>query len=553
MVQESDRKSSLCFVLLLAFLLSFPSLSRAFHTRGEPREAIVAQAMLASDNWISPPAYNGAVPSKPPFLHWLIALSSVPEGHVTEASARFPSACAYVLFAVAFFLFIARRTSNQTALFSLVLLISSPEWLRSASTCRVDTLLAVSVASALLALFSWDERGRKGYPAIAGCCIACASLTKGPIGIVLTLGLFSLYRIIREGVTLRVVLRVFVSAIFIVVPVLCVVSSWYVAGYIERGNEFIQKIWYENVERFAGTMQDEPHKHSVFYLLGMLFIMVLPWSAAWVVALVRERRSLPERMREPLRLWREGTELERFSVLVAVVIVAFFCLPSSKRSVYLLPAYPFIAFLAASMVSRWEAVSLGLLKFLTHVGRVLTAAVLVGALALLAVPFSPWTERFAGSMREATGVLKLTVILVGFGMVWVLRKQVLGTSCVPRLGTSMIILAVVAGPTIIDPLMYQSSPKKWLESAEFIEAVHPERYDKMYSFGSEPYAASFYLQKPFFVATSELSAPAIVFVEERNIERFRSEIQSNFRELSRYDSGLEPKKKSLVVLEVVPR
>jgi hypothetical protein len=117
----------------------------------------------------------------------------------------------------------------------------------------------------------------------------------------------------------------------------------------------------------------------------------------------------------------------------------------------------------------------------------------------------------------------------------------------------MIILAVVAGPTIIDPLMYQSSPKKWLESAEFIEAVHPERYDKMYSFGSEPYAASFYLQKPFFVATTELAAPAIVFVEEQNIERFRSEIQSNFRELSRYDSGLEPKKKSLVVLEVVPR
>jgi hypothetical protein len=332
-----------------------------------------------------------------------------------------------------------------------------------------------------------------------------------------------------------------------------VVSSWYVAGYVERGDEFIRKIWYENVERFAGTMQDEPHKHSALYLLGMLFIMVLPWSAAWATALVKGRRSLREQMREPLRLWREGTELERFSLLVAAVIVGFFCLPSSKRSVYLLPAYPFIAFLAASTVSRWEAASSGLLKVLTHVGRVLNAAVLVGALALLAVPFSPWTERFAGSMREATGVLKLTVILVGCGVVWVLRKQVSGTSCVPRLGTSMIILAVVAGPTIIDPLMYQSSPKKWLESAEFIEAVHPERYDKMYSFGSEPYAASFYLQKPFFVATTELAAPAIVFVEEQNIERFRSEIQSNFRELSRYDSGLEPKKKSLVVLEVVPR
>ena len=65
----------------LAFLLLIPWLGlKDFSTRGEAREALVAQAMVQSGNWILPSAYNGAIPSKPPLLHWLISLFSTPGG-----------------------------------------------------------------------------------------------------------------------------------------------------------------------------------------------------------------------------------------------------------------------------------------------------------------------------------------------------------------------------------------------------------------------------------------------------------------------------------------
>ena len=51
-----------------------------FHTKGEPREAIVAVSMLNHQNWILPVNNGGDIAYKPPLFHWAIALFSSPEG-----------------------------------------------------------------------------------------------------------------------------------------------------------------------------------------------------------------------------------------------------------------------------------------------------------------------------------------------------------------------------------------------------------------------------------------------------------------------------------------
>ena len=43
-----------------------------------------------------------------------------------------------------------------------------------------------------------------------------------------------------------------------------------------------------------------------------------------------------------------------------------------------------------------------------------------------------------------------------------------------------------------------------------------------------------------------------MFVEQRNIERLRSEIAPNVREVARFTPGLEPAKKVVVVVEIGP-
>ena len=285
----NSYRRSLFVVLILASLLCIPWLERPFHTRGEPREALVAQAMLVTHNWISPPAYDGTVPSKPPFSHWLTALLSLPGGEVTEASARLPSALAFLFFVAGFFVFVAHRTSLQTAIGSAIVLIGSSEWFRAVSTCRVDMLLAVSTAGALCALYAWWEKGYRGVPVLAVILTTCATLTKGPVGFVLPVGIFSLFAWLKKEFRVAELIPIAVRAAALVVPVVACASIWYLLGYAERGDAFIDKILYENFARFTSSMADEPHKHSAFYLLGMLLLGLLPWTLCGAFALVRKR------------------------------------------------------------------------------------------------------------------------------------------------------------------------------------------------------------------------------------------------------------------------
>jgi hypothetical protein len=105
---------------------------------------------------------------------------------------------------------------------------------------------------------------------------------------------------------------------------------------------------------------------------------------------------------------------------------------------------------------------------------------------------------------------------------------------------------------IAEPVFSQLSPKGWATSEQLASVIDLPKRDRFYSFGSEAYSTSFYLKTPFFNATAGISSGSIVFVEQRNLERFKAEVAPNVRELARFSSGLEPKKRDLVVLEVLP-
>ena len=335
MARVNEHKKELLVVVLLALLLSLPWLDRAFSSRGEPREALVAQAMVATGNWISPPAYDGAVPSKPPFSHWLISLASLPQGDASEFTSRLPSSAGFVGFLGAFYLFVARRTSALTGLLASLILMTTFEWFRCGVTCRVDLILSVSMAGALLALFSWSEKGQRGFPFLASIFIAAAALTKGPIGIVLPLAIYSLYQVTKQRLSFWSLVSIGLRAVMIAIPVGIVVSGWYFAGYLQRGDAFIEKIYYENFARFTSTMEDEPHKHNALYLFGMLLVGLLPWSISLLTLAAREWRVVGDKLCAWRSVWQSASPLIRFSFLAASCIFVFFCIPSSLSLIHI--------------------------------------------------------------------------------------------------------------------------------------------------------------------------------------------------------------------------
>jgi hypothetical protein len=410
------------------------------------------------------------------------------------------------------------------------------------------------MAGALLALYRWEEQGRRGFPFCAALLISISALTKGPVGVVLPLGIWALFGMIaREPFTLARFARICRDGLMVALPVVFVVSLWYVAGYLERGDEFVAKIRYENFERFTSTMEDEPHKHSVFYLFGMLAVGFLPWSFFWIVAGVAGWRDCWKFMRSPRQVWLSIGEFQRFSLLAASVIVLFFCIPSSKRSVYLLPAYPFIALIAAEGVSRWlrrlESMAHGVIvcaKWLCVVSFLLCGV-------LLLYPGGFGLPHMRDSIVAAVSWWKILPLIAAVVIMWwPLRAEVRATvqTTVGRVALWVLALVVSVNIFVFEGVMYHISPKRWVSSYGFAWSVKPSERERFFSFGSEMYATSFYLQKPFFRATGALLPGALVVLEARHVEKLRSTLAVQTRELSRFTPGLEDKRNELAVVEV---
>lgn len=517
----------------------------------------MAQAMLSTGNWISPPAYDGAVPSKPPFSHWLMAVASLPKGEVTEATARLPTALAVILFAAGFFSFLASRIQLSAATGVSLVLLSSSEWFRSASTCRVDMLLATSMAGALLGLFSWWERDFRGIPWLVIALISCAALTKGPVGIVLPLGLFSFFCWARTGFRLAALFSLSARAAALAVPVLGVVSVWYLLGYAERGELFLQKVWYENVERFTSSMADEPHKHSVMYLFGMLVIGLLPWTVC-LLPLCTLKRFQAWRLNRSLlhratTWWLGLPPLYQFSCVVAFGVISFFCIPASKRSVYLLPAYPFLAIVLEPVLrycgEHFESVfgrSTHCIRWFLYVTAVVAGVLICSPIAGVSLDVGAFTASLTVSKVMSTFVA--LAILYG---IWRSTAKRLVQEPVEQLAIVMIGSVTIVSFFIYDTVSWQLSPKRWVFKSEIEDELVKVPSPKIFSYGSEAYGASFYLAKPFSrVSNAGVASGDLVFLEQRRVEEFESKIGRKTTEVLRYSSRLASPRRDIIVLKV---
>ena len=339
----------LCAIALL------PWLGSDFYTKGEPREASVAVSMIESGNWILPEVYAGEFAYKPPMAHWLTAAFSLPQGHVSEFTSRLPSALAQIVligFVLAFF---GKRIRFQEAFIATLLLMTCFEIHRAGMTTRIDMLLTTFIVLGLMQLYRWENKLElKGLPVIIPLLLGCAVLTKGPVGMVLPLFIFFVHLLLLRKYSFGKILK---SLVYIGVSSAFIPMLWYAAAYRQAGEAFLQVVLAENFGRFfhlseSNISYDLGHKEGVFYNFLTLLSGFIPWSLLFVFSLfgIRWRRPCKPFGHIVKGAWQWFSSMEkmkRFSLVAALCILFFYTLPSSKRSVYLMPAYPFIAILLA--------------------------------------------------------------------------------------------------------------------------------------------------------------------------------------------------------------
>ena len=530
---------ALWIVTILAIVMLIPFLGLTdFNTKGEPREAVVAYTMLEHGNWILPINNGGDIPYKPPFFHWCIAFFSLFAGHVSEFTSRLPSAVSLILMTIGGFIFFAKRKDTQTSLITAILTLTAFEVHRAGINCRVDMVNTAFMVGAMYLLYRWWEKGKHQLPWLAILCMSGATLTKGPVGIILPCFVMGVFMLTQRENFWGIVWRMATTAVLSLIIPFC----WYYAAYLQGGNEFLELVKEENIDRFMGKMAYESHENPAWYNLLTLITGWLPYTLLLLFSLF----ILPWKKFSKSKFVenaKKATPLQVFTWLAFLLVLFFYCIPKSKRSVYLLPCYPFMAYLIAEYIVWMMKEKMGAFKVYAGVIASLAILLIVARIAVSCglIPDTIFHARHAaenaamlhalekGPQSIAEGIGYLFFILCIYGIYATfqsLRRNHTG-SIVGHTLITIISLFLILDSTLQPTVLNTKADKRW---APVIE----KKFDtsKLYSYISIDmlhfFSLNFYLGDKIQQFDKTLPQDGVVMVPEDNLQDFMEKFSKGY-------------------------
>lgn len=532
---NNNYNKAFTIVCVIAVMLTVPFLGLTdFYSKGEPREAVVAYTMVEHGNWILPINNGGDIPYKPPFFHWCIALFSLLQGHVSEFTSRLPSALALVAMSVGGFVFFAKRKNANMALLATLLSLTAFEVHRAGINCRVDMVNTAFMVGALFLMFRWWERGKHTMPWLAILCMSGATLTKGPVGMLLPCAVMGVFMLTQRESLWSTVWRLGLTALLSLILPLC----WYYAAYLQGGDEFLRLVKEENIDRLLGKMAYESHENPFWYNFVTLITGWLPYTLLFVFSLF----VLPwKRFSKSgfMQSVRRAEPMQVFVWLAFGLILFFYCIPKSKRSVYLLPCYPFMAWLMAQYVVWLVANRLSAVKVYAWLMGVLGVVLSVAFVVLKTgvVPDTLFHGKHAAdniamlhaleSISVSPSHLLFALLPAAAGVATImtlLKKDDNLRNRVVWLSLSVVVALFLALDSTFQPAVLNTKADKPL--APQIE----QRFDmtKMYSYMSSPmlhfFSLNFYLGDRIQQFEKVKPEDGVLMIPEDDVEEFKKTV-----------------------------
>ena len=526
---------ALWLITILAIVMLIPFLGLSdFNTKGEPREAVVAYTMLEHGNWILPINNGGDIPYKPPFFHWCIAFFSLFIGHVNEFTSRLPSAVSLVLMTIGGFVFYAKRKDTQISLIAAILTLTAFEVHRAGINCRVDMVNTAFMVGAMYLLYRWWEKGKHQLPWLAILCMSGATLTKGPVGIILPCFVMGVFMLTQRENFWGIVWRMALTALLSLIIPFC----WYYAAYLQGGDEFLRLVKEENIDRFMGKMAYESHENPAWYNLLTLITGWLPYTLLLLFSLF----ILPWKKFSKTRFLenvKKATPLQVFTWLAFLLVLFFYCIPKSKRSVYLLPCYPFMAYLIAEYIVWMMKEKMGALKVYAGVIASLAVILVIATLVIRTgcIPDTIFHGKHAAdniAMLHAIGeshsflfnVCQMFLLIGAYHIFKALKKK--ETSQMMKYTLVMIIAIFITLDSTLQPAVLNTKADKHL--APVIE----KKFDtsKLYSYMSVDmlhfFSLNFYLGDKIQQFDKVLPQDGVLMIPEEDMPDFKEKFGKDY-------------------------
>lgn len=336
------RAAYVLAALLALYLLYFAGLgSYPLVDVDEPVYAQVAREMAHGD-WLTPHNRGELWFDKPPLFYWLTAAATRLLGP-GELASRLPSALMAVILLLWLYGLTRFDFGPRAGFLAVVVMGTCLQQVVLARAAVTDMTLAAALTGALYGLRRWlaaeEGRARVGWGVLAGAMVGLATLTKGPVAMVLV----GLTLVVYLALARRLGRLISGSAAAAVGTALVVAVPWYATMYALHGERFVEGFLVaNNLVRFLKP------EHAMTggwysYLLNfpVLAVYFLPWTFFLPQALVRRGRA------------NDGA---RLAVTWAVVVFVFFSLSKTQLVTYIFPMFPALAVLVGAW---WEGLAAG--------------------------------------------------------------------------------------------------------------------------------------------------------------------------------------------------
>lgn len=305
----------------------------------EGRSGVIAKEMLASGNWITLTLNGEPYYDKPALYFWLVALGLKLLG-LNEFAVRLPSALAASLTVGLVYLWGCAFGDWKRGLWGAAVLATSFEFVALGRYGKMDMLFTFFYTAALLSFLWWKRQGdSRGWLWSFYLFLALASVTKGPVGILLPLLIVGIAMGLTYKWTFFREMRLFQGMVIVVL----VAGPWYLlAAFLDP--EYIWAfLWDHNIVRFFTVESGVQHPEPIYFLFLVLMAGFLPWSI-----------FLPPVLSYIWKHRRERSEGDTFFLFVWVItVLIFFSLARNKLGTYVLPAFPPLSLLTGDVLRQF--------------------------------------------------------------------------------------------------------------------------------------------------------------------------------------------------------
>lgn len=332
----------------------------------EARYAYVAREMEQSGSMMIPMRNGEVYTHKPPLMFWLTRVgTTLTGGEYNGISARFPTFLGVLLSLWAIsrlcLIWFEPWRASKIAWRTIFILSTASLFWQLGGTGQIDMLLLGLELSALYFLFKNDETPAQWRPAAAFLFMGLAVLAKGPVGLIVPIGIYVAANAVSgQARRLKKAYWFWGFPLALLPPV-----AWLLGMKISGASpEFFNELLFtQNVGRTTGEFGG--HVKPFYYYIQYIILDFIPWIF-----------FIPASIRVLINDVEDQKHLRMLAGWIGFVLV-FFSLCATKRNLYILSVYPAAAVMLAAawpslrhLPKKWSKVSVYPIMSVMAVGAI---------------------------------------------------------------------------------------------------------------------------------------------------------------------------------------